>query len=422
MFFTKLLQKGKKGIYQYWAIQLLFIGGGYYSFLRFFVFSFLVGYSICWFDIIIYFVIVIGFISLFWIIPLYMMNKAKDVAAGIKFYDSMIQKGKKEPDNLALPVRQAYKIDIDFSDSKDIKKWISSRTYEIYLYAFTRQQIEKTYKEKNKTPSINTLKKLDEIDKKLQLIQEHPGDQKILTTTELEKEREELTDLVKLDGIDIIYRDYEELDFTKLRKEDLKELKNLELYYLLLDSEQHISFEEEGFLECFVLIPGSYSELLETHKEEGDYNDWTINISSVFCFWNYWFKPGKNIPVLYLGFSENMGKKTEDLLEKLTVEAFAFIQLQVMKVWVIQTETNQESLEWDAKYYQYKADLMEKNYSNIIQEDADIDLKYSRYFTNKALNIERAKSYKAEKKASIYRLGLLFASTISIILLILLVV
>jgi hypothetical protein len=409
------MNKGKKGEYQFFAI-LLPICGGYYALIRFAILASLLGLMLQWYDLAIFFVLFIGFVGLYWIVPLYKINNAKDVSTGIDFHDAMIQKGKREPDNMVLPIKDHWKINVDFTDTKNVKKKMQSRAYEIYLYSFTRQQIEKSYSRDSKQPPIETLQKLNEIEEKLEALQQTT---EVKPKEELEEERERLSEIIKSEGIDATYKNYEELNFETLEEEDLSYLKDLELHYVQLDDEMQFSFEEESFEELYILTPGPYAELLDTHKEQGSYEGWYINLSLVFTFYDHWFSVSKNVPVLYLRFSQNMGKKSEDLLEKLSAEAMAFIQLQVMQVWVIQTENKTGELKQKAKSYQYKADLFEKNYSDLIQEDAEIDLKYSRYFSNKALNIQKAKAYKYEKRSSLYRLGLVFASVVCIVMMVL---
>ena len=167
--------------------------------------------------------------------------------------------------------------------------------------------------------------------------------------------------------------------------------------------------ETGKFNELMIVLPGEYAKILKCHKDSTELDGWPVFIKMCWTFWTYWWLVTKGIPILYLNFSENMIKPQIDVLTKINAKVMAYLELKVMDLWMSDLEVRPEFIKKENVALKAKANIFEGGYSDLIQDQADMDIKYSQFLKNKTQQILIGKIEKYKRGLIVALSGLLFA-------------
>lgn len=366
---------------------------------RFFVFFSL---PLTFFEIMGYAGVLIFLFYLYSYAPLLKKNKSQGKVQAIEYADSMIRRGKKRPDDLMLPFKEVYELDIDFEKNGSLTAKLKSKAYKKHHISYLKSQISSNVSDDSnetiKGKDLNSL--LDMLTPKLLEMRDAGLLKNLIKSDEVEgvknknKDAQDKEIAVLESAVD---RDFEDLNIDDIKKEDIKNLKALNIYWVLLDSPQNYEGEKNDWDQLYIIIPHfSYKDALATGKGHGFYQRWPVFLKECFCFWEHlWDLTGK-IQVLYLAFSENFDKPYLEPLKNLKAEAYAFLQLKVMETYMNDLEVKPERLEKTVGHYQEKARSLGETLSDVVQDEAADNIIFSKYMDNPtqkklALEIEKYK-------------------------------
>ena len=224
----------------------------------------------------------------------------------------------------------------------------------------------------------------------------------------------------------VIYETTELLPFTKFdlettRKEKdfiegIEFLKTQKYYYVKMYEKESFTGERGKWNELMIVLPGEYAKILKCHKDSTELDGWPVFIKMCWCFWSYWWLVTKGIPILYLNFSENMIKPQLDVLTKINAKVMAYLELKVMDLWMSDLEVRPEYIKKENAYLKSKANIYEDGFSDLIQDQADMDVKYSQFLADKTQNELISKNEKLKRGLIILGCGLLFTGILGGIL------
>ena len=329
---------------------------------------------------------IIGFLFyLFAYGPMKGENKAQKHVQALDYSDAMMRRGTKKPEDKMLPFREVYKIDISYTDNGSLQVKLKSKAYKEHHISFLKSRIKPNITEKEEIIVGDNFKnllsllnpKLNELRQKglLNNIVKNEDPKKLKKAADQNEEIEALKGEVK--------EDLKEWDIKKVTEEEILALKDLHVYYVILDSPQSWDGEKEDWSELFIIIPHfTYEEAMSAHKGLGFYNGWPVDTRQCFCFWEYLFDLTYEIQVHYLVFSENFDKPYLEPLKKLKANAYAFIQLKVMEVWNNHLIVSPETLEKKTNFFQDKARDIENALSEVVLDDTRTNVAFSKYLKN----------------------------------------
>ena len=383
--FKLLSKEDKEARFQFYGM-IVFVGLIFWLQARFLLF---LNIPLTFFELVPYAGISISLFYLYSYAPLKAKNKSQGKVQALDYADSMVRRGKKKPDDIMLPFREVYEIPIDFEDNGSLTATLKSNTYKKHHISYLESQITPNVSEDEKVGG-NTLKALlNVLTPKLQDMRDVGILENLIKSDEDEKKskkdhsKDEEKEIEMLDGE--INQDKKEWDINKIDTEDKKLLKSLNIYWVLLDSPQNYDNEKEEWDQLYIVIPKfSYKEAMATGKGNGFYNDWPVILKECFCYWMHlWDLTGK-IQVLYLVFSENFDKPYLEPLKNLKAEAYAFLQLKVMEVYMNDLEVKPERLEKTMHHYREKSRALGDTLSNVVQDEAADNIIFSKYLNNPA--------------------------------------
>ena len=284
-----------------------------------------------------------------------------------------------------LPFREVYDIPINYDDNGSLEVKLKSSAYKEHHVSFLKSRFKPNVTEKETVVTGDNLKtllsllspKLNELRTKglLENIVKNVDPKKLKKPKDPNEEIEALT--ANVTG------DLKEWDPEEVTDEETKTLKDLHVYYVILDSPQSYEGEKDEWSELFIVIPHfTYEEAMSAHKGLGFYNGWPVDTRQCFCFWEYLFDLTHEIQVHYLVFSENFDKPYLEPLKTLKANAYAFLQLKVMEVWNNHLIVEPETLEKKANFFQDKARSIENALSEVVLDDARSNVAFSKYLGN----------------------------------------
>ena len=329
---------------------------------------------------------IIGFLFyLFAYGPMKGENKAQKHVQAIDYSDAMMRRGTKKPEDKMLPFREVYDIPINYDDNGSLEVKLKSNAYKEHHVSFLKSRFKPNVTEKETVVTGDTLKtllsllspKLNELRTKglLENIVKNVDPKKLKKPKDPNEEIEALT--ANVTG------DLKEWNPEEVTDEEKTTLKDLHVYYVILDSPQSYEGEKDEWSELFIIIPHfTYEEAMSAHKGLGFYNGWPVDTRQCFCFWEYLFDLTHEIQVHYLVFSENFDKPYLEPLKTLKANAYAFLQLKVMEVWNNHLIVEPETLEKKANFFQDKARSIENALSEVVLDDARSNVAFSKYLGN----------------------------------------
>ncbi|KKM87039.1 hypothetical protein LCGC14_1272980 [marine sediment metagenome] len=407
----------------------------YYAIFRVVVLFLIYGFDFVFWEMIPYAGIIFLLSYLFWIGPLKKEKEAQDKANGIDFADSLVKKGKAKPSDFMFGFDEVYELDINFEDDKNLDERLQSQLYMQYLHTLILRQRE-SHEEKHIDVSEDAYSVLEELQDTLKqfskpILTEMGGvpitkealieaRKKLeVQVKEIAKKFEEKTTAIipSLEKMEIL--PFTQFDLQKVREEDdfkrdLEFFKTHHFYYVRLYSKENFPEEKDKWGEIFIITPKPYSEVLKTHKDSSKLDGWPINIRLCFCFWTYWWTVAR-MPTFYLNFSENMIQPISDKLTKINAKVMAYLQLKVMDLWMNDLIVRPEKIIKHNTYLTVKANTFETGFSDLVQDQADMDLKYSQFFKDKA----QAKLFSRIEK---FKRWNIIISSVSIIVIIMLAI
>ena len=308
-----------------------------------------------------------------------------------------------------------YELKMDFDNDESLTDRLTSQWYIHYLRIVALKQIES-----NEENQIETPKELYEVLKKLEAYQKMKKDSKKANkkkTRSGEKTIEEIKQLEE-DVRNVIYDTTEVLPFTTFdleaaRKEKdfiegIEFLKTQRYCYVKLYEAERFTGETGEWNELMIVIPGEYVEVLKCHKDETVLDGWPVFIKMCWSFWTYWWLVTKGMPILYLNFSENMIRPQIDVLTKINAKVMAYLELKVMDLWMSDLEVRPEYIKKENVFLKATADIYEEGFSNLIQDQADMDIKYSEFLKNKTQQMLMGKIEKYKRGLIVALCGLGF--------------
>ena len=373
----------------------------YWTMARVGLLFFAMGFGFAWWDILIYSACVCLLSYLFYIAPLQKTQKAQERSSGLDFMDSLIQKGKMIPQEMMLGFDDIYRLDMNFDNDDSLTDRLTSQWYAHYLRIITLRQIESNEENQIKTP-----KELYKVLEKLEAykdIKKGSKKAKAKSREEMLKEIKKLEEEVR----NVIYETTEILPFTKFdlektRKEKefiegIEVLKTLKYYYVKMYDKQRFIGEKGKWNELMIILPGKYAKILKCHRDSTELDGWPVFIKMCWCFWTYWWLVTKGIPILYLNFSENMMKPQLNVLTKINAKVMAYLELKVMDLWMSDLEVRPEYIKKENVFLKAVANIFEDGFSDLIQDQADMDIKYSQFLKNKSQQILMGKIEKYKR-------------------------
>ena len=381
--FKLLSKEDKEARFQFYGM-IVFVGLIFWLQARFLLF---INLPLTFFELVPYAGISISLFYLYSYAPLKAKNKSQGKVQALDYADSMVRRGKKKPDDIMLPFKEVYEIPIDFEDNGSLTATLKSNTYKKHHISYLESQITPNVSEDEKVGG-NTLKALlNVLTPKLQDMRDEGLLENLIKSDEDEKKIKK--DNSKNEEIEIldeqVSQDKKEWDINKVDTEDKEILKSLKIYWVLLDSPQNYDNEKEEWDQLYIIIPKfSYKEAMATGKGNGFYNDWPVILKECFCYWMHLWDLTGEIQVLYLVFSENFDKPYLEPLKNLKAEAYAFLQLKVMEVYMNDLEVKPERLEKTMHHYREKARALGDTLSNVVQDEAADNIIFSKYLNNPA--------------------------------------
>jgi hypothetical protein len=371
--------------YQLYGL-LVFVLLAFWLEARLFVFSSL---PLTFIEIIIYAGIIIFLFYLYFYAPLIKKNKSQGKVQALDYADSMIRRGKKRPDDLMLPFKEVYELDIDFEKNGTLTAKLKSKAYKkhhiSYLESIIAPNVSEEATEKIKGEDLNAL--LDVLTPKLQDMRSEGILENLIKSEEMAKIKNKDQDAQDKERIevleDVVDQDFEDFKISDVKKEDIKNLKKLNIYWVILDSPQNYEGEKDTWDQLYIIIPHfSYKDALATGKGKGFYKGWSVFLKECFCFWEHLWDLTGNIQVLYLAFSENFDRPYLEPLKNLKAAAYAFLQLKVMEVYMNDLEVKPERLEKIGAHYREKARSLGAALSDVVQDEAVDNIVFSKYMAN----------------------------------------
>lgn len=404
----------------YWNYGVFVIMGLlYWIMARIALLFFVMRLGFAWWDILIFCGCICLLSYLFYIAPLQKTQKAQEKSSGIDFMDSLIQKGKKIPQEMMMGFDDVYELEMDFDNDDSLTDRLTSQWYVHYLRIVTLRQMESD--EENQ---IETSEELYKILEKLEAYKEKkkgskkPEEVRDLTLKEIEQLEEDVRN--------VIYETTELLPFTKFDLEATKKekdfiegiefLKTQKFCYIKLYAKERFIGEKGEWNELMIVLPDEYAKMLKCHKDKTQLDGWPVFIKMCWCFWSYWWLVTKGIPILYLNFSENMIRPQLDVLTKINAKVMAYLELKVMDLWMSDLEVRPEYIKKENVFLKAKANIYEDEFSNLIQDQADMDVKYSHFLADKTQNELLARIEKYKRSLIVLLCGLLFVGIIGGIL------
>ena len=374
-----------------------------------FLFIFM-GIEFAWWDIIIYCGCVFLLAYLFYIAPLQKTQKAQEKASALDFMDSLIQRGKIPPQEIMMGFDDVYELDMDFDNDDSLTERLTSQWYVHYLRIVTIRQIESDEEDQSETSE-----KLHKIVEKLEAYKMKRDSKK---TEENFKEIKKLEEDVR----NVIYETTEILPFAKFdlkvakKEKDFIEgiefLKTQKFCYVKMYEKEKFTGEPGYWNELMIILPDTYAKVLKCHKDSTEIDGWPVFIKMCWCFWSYWWLVTNGIPILHLNFSENMVKPQLDVLTRINAKVMAYLELKVMDLWMSDLEVRPEYIKKENVFLKSKANIYEDGFSDLIQDQADMDVKFSQFLADKT-QIELLSKIEKYKRVLIIALcGLLFAIVI----------
>ena len=393
----------------------------YWSMARIALLFFVMGLEFAWWDIIIYCGCIFLLSYLFYIAPLQKTQKAQERASGIDFMDALIQKGKMIPQEMMMGFDDVYELAMDFDNDDSLTERLTSQWYVHYLRIVTIRQIESD--EENQ---IETSEELYKIVEKLEAYKMKKGSKKTEENTQSRKVSLEEIKQLEEEVRNVIYETTEVLPFTKFDLETAKKekdfiegiefLKTQKYCYIKMYEKERFAGEKGKWNELMIVLPGEYAKVLKCHKDSTELDGWPVFIKMCWTFWSYWWLVTKGIPILYLNFSENMIKPQLDVLTKINAKVMAYLELKVMDLWMSDLEVRPEYIKKENAFLKSKANIYEDGFSDLIQDQADMDVKYSQFFADKTQNELLTRIEKYKRGLIVLLCGLLFAIIIGGIL------
>ena len=368
-----------------------------------------------WWDILIYCGCIALLSYLFYIAPLQKTQKAQEKSSGIDFMDSLIQKGKIIPQEMMLGFEDVYELKMDFDNDDSLSDRLTSQWYMHYLRIVTLRQIESNEENQIETPEelYDVVKKLEDYNKEVKKGSKNAKG-KPQTREEAIEEIKQLEEEVR----NVIYETTEVLPFTKFDLEASKKDKEFQEGIAFLKTQKYCyvkMYDKERFIgetgewnELMIVLPGEYAKILKCHKDSTELDGWPVFIKMCWCFWSYWWLVTKGIPILYLNFSENMIKPQLDVLTKINAKVMAYLELKVMDLWMSDLEVRPEYIKKENVFLKAQANIYEDGFSDLIQDQADMDIKYSQFLKNKAQNILVGKIEKYKRGLIVVLCALIF--------------
>lgn len=339
-------------------------------------------------EILIYAGPVIFLFYLYFYAPLLKKNKAQGKVQAIEYADSMIRRGKKHPDDLMLPFKEVYELDIDFEQNGSLIAKLKSKAYKKHHIAYLESKIStngsEDASETIKGENLNAL--LEILTPKLQDMRSAGVLENLIKSAEVENVKNKNKDaqdkeIEALEGV--VEQDFEDFKIDDVKKEDIENLQLLKVYWVLLDAPQNYEGEKNTWDELYIIIPHfSYKDALSTRKGHGFYKGWSVFLKECFCFWEHLWDLTGDIQVLYLAFSENFDKPYLEPLKNLKASAYAFLQLKVMETYMNDLEVKPERLEKTGAHYREKARSLGEALSDVVQDEAADNIVYSKYMDN----------------------------------------
>lgn len=381
--FKLLSKEDKEARFQFYGL-VVFIGLVFWLQARFLLF---INLPLTFFELVPYAGISIFLFYLYSYAPLKAKNKSQGKVQALDYADSMVRRGKKKPDDIMLPFKEVYEIPIDFEDNGSLTATLKSNTYKKHHISYLESQITPNVSEDEKVGGNTLQTLLDVLTPKLQDMREKGVLENLIKSDVDEKKSK--TDRSKNEEPEIIEesvdQDKKVWDINKVDDDGKEILKSLNIYWVLLDSPQNYDNEKEEWDQLYIVIPNfSYKETMATGKGNGFYNDWPVILKECFCYWMHLWDLTGEIQVLYLIFSENFDKPYLEPLKNLKAEAYAFLQLKVMEVYMNDLEVKPERLEKTMLHYREKSRALGDTLSNVVQDEAADNIIFSKYLNNPA--------------------------------------
>ena len=372
-----------------------------------------------WWDILIFCGVIILLCYLFYIAPLQKTQKAQERSSGIDFADSLIQKGKMIPQEMMMGFDDVYKLAMDFDNDDSLTDRLTSQWYIHYLRIVTIRQIESNEENQIETPEevYEVLEKLEAY-KEMEKGSKKPEEARKITLEGIKQIEEEVRNVI-YETTELLPLTKFDLEATKKEKgfiEGVKFLKEQHYYYVKLYEKEIFTGEKGEWGELMIVLPGPYAEMLKCHKDSTELDGWPVFIKMCWCFWSYWWLVTKEMPILYLNFSENMIKPQLDVLTKINAKVMAYLELKVMDLWMSDLEVRPEYIKKENAYLKSKANIYEDGFSDLIQDQADMDVKYSHFLADKTQNELFSRIEKYKRSIIVLLCSLLFVGIIGGIL------
>lgn len=391
----------KKDVYRFWGFSMVAILFSAILYRVFFGFLFSLGYL--WWESFIWLGFGIGIIYLFFVGPFYHENKAYRETSKLEFYRSNITKDKTTLSNpMLLPVVDKTRIVIDLKDAESLKSRLESELYSVYRSIFMKQKIIEDLSQpnpKNRKSKMNLLAKVSDLIKKLQ------DPEKTMDAAQIEAQSQEILSEAEGEGMNLEgMLSLDEFNTQKL-KEDADFLKNqlgkldkIVFFHVLLEKPRMFpdETEEDQWDQLLIITEDTAPNLLDTHKARGLYNRWLVNYRLCKMSLVYWRKIGKEMPLFYLDWSQNQSINDNNMMSKLNKESNTYLQLRVDDVWLNHVVEEPDKLRRQKNYFQQKAEALERDMSNTIQDLSETSLIFGDFMADDKMR-------KLEDKVSKYK-------------------
>lgn len=340
-----------------------------------------------------------------WLVVIHPKNKKQEAqreASKGPRNDSIIGRQKREPDSKMLGFKRIWELEIDWDDDGSLIGKIHSKEYKDQYYTLVSGEHSTNINEisEEQKRAENTLLSLMQ-KFSTQMKDSRTKDTDLFNTkenllTSLSKINEDGTvkqqnevqeeskanlansmkELITLDDFDI-----EDLLKTDDLKEQKKIIKQLRFYYAILVDKEKFDGQEKEWDEVFLIMPGDYRVLLETHVEEGTHAGWSVLINNCYSFWAHAWDYA-DFPVLYLMFSENMIKPAIEHILNLKSSGLAYMQLKVMENWMNNLAVKPEKLEAMINDERQRANAFRDALTDTILSHGKDNVRFSRLLKN----------------------------------------
>jgi hypothetical protein len=346
-------------------------------------FMFLFDIAFVWWETFIWLAFGAVIVYLVFVGPFYHENKAYREVSKLELYRTDVTKDKKTlPNPMNLLVDEVTRIVINLKNgaAESLKDRLTSKLYNVYRSMYLKQQIVEDLSQSNPD---NRQGKLNLLSKVSQMIDELQNPERQTSSADLEQYSEDIMTSAKNEGVDLSQLiQLEDFEIEKIAKDKNKledllgELEEIVFYHIVLAEPGKFpdETEEDEWGEFLIMTEDTAPNLLETHKAQGLYDQWLIHYRRCKMSLVYWRKLAKAMPLFYLEYSENQAINDNHMVNKLTKESNAYIQLQVDGVWMNQIINEPESLRRLKDFYEQKAASMEQDMSNMVQKLAKTSL------------------------------------------------